>query len=322
MELRCQRLTAGALLPTRANPGDAGLDLYAAETAGLAPAGGRASVGTGIAVEIPDGHAGLVLPRSGLAAKHGIALVNAPGLIDSSYRGELRVLLLNTDPVAAYEVEPGKRIAQLLVVGFPTAEAVEVEELSPTARMRGLLSKREVLATAELERIGRTAWAREEFALLEGTRWVDEEPGMSYMRMKGARDLSRRELAVLRELVPWRDSVAGALDRATFRVLGNEQLLEIAHLVHERTELERLDLDRGIASSGVEDHSLHALAVEQLTGELDSIAVGKLDVHDRSVEHTVGPQRALDAAHAHHFVSEPPQPDGNDRGQRRMVLDD
>jgi ribonuclease D len=84
------------------------------------------------------------------------------------------------------------------------------------------------LMSAELERVGRTAWAREEFALLEGTRWTDDEPGMSYLRMKGARDLSRRELAVLRELVPWRDIVAGALDRATFRVLGNEQLLEIA----------------------------------------------------------------------------------------------
>ena len=92
---------------------------------------------------------------------------------------------------------------------------------------RYLLQLRDHMA-AELEQIGRTAWAREEFALLEGTRWVDEEPGMSYMRMKGARDLSRRELAVLRELVPWRESVAGALDRATFRVLGNEQLLEIA----------------------------------------------------------------------------------------------
>jgi ribonuclease D len=92
---------------------------------------------------------------------------------------------------------------------------------------RYLLQLRDHMA-AELERAGRTEWAREEFALLEGTRWVDEEPGTSYLRMKGARDLSRRELAVLRELVPWRDSVAGALDRATFRVLGNEQLLEIA----------------------------------------------------------------------------------------------
>jgi ribonuclease D len=82
--------------------------------------------------------------------------------------------------------------------------------------------------SAELERAGRTPWAREEFALLEGTRWTDDEPGTSYLRMKGARDLSRRELAVLRELVPWRDTVAGTLDRATFRVLGNEQLLDIA----------------------------------------------------------------------------------------------
>ena len=99
---------------------------------------------------------------------------------------------------------------------------------------RYLLQLRDHMA-AELERSGRTAWAREEFALLEGTRWLDEEPGMSYLRMKGARDLSRRELAVLRELVPWRDAVAGALDRATFRVLGNEQLLEIAR-VQPRTK--------------------------------------------------------------------------------------
>jgi ribonuclease D len=82
--------------------------------------------------------------------------------------------------------------------------------------------------TAELDRMGRTTWAKEEFALLEGTRWQDETPGTAYLRLKGARDLSRRELAVLRELVPWRDTVAGTLDRATFRVLGNEQLLDIA----------------------------------------------------------------------------------------------
>jgi ribonuclease D len=92
---------------------------------------------------------------------------------------------------------------------------------------RHLLQLKDHMAS-ELERMGRTAWAREEFSLLEGTRWTDDEPGTSYLRMKGARDLSRRELAVLRELVPWRDDVAGALDRATFRVLGNEQLLEIA----------------------------------------------------------------------------------------------
>jgi ribonuclease D len=92
---------------------------------------------------------------------------------------------------------------------------------------RFLLQLRDTMAT-ELERMGRMGWAKEEFALLEGTRWADEAPGMSYLRLKGARDLSRRELAVLRELVPWRDSVAGILDRATFRVLGNEQLLDIA----------------------------------------------------------------------------------------------
>jgi ribonuclease D len=92
---------------------------------------------------------------------------------------------------------------------------------------RWLLQLRDHMA-AELERMGRTTWAREEFALLEGTRWTDDEPGTSYLRLKGARDLSRRELAVLRELVPWRDRVAGDLDRATFRVLGNEQLLDIS----------------------------------------------------------------------------------------------
>jgi len=92
---------------------------------------------------------------------------------------------------------------------------------------RHLLQLKDQLAS-ELERMGRTAWAREEFSLLEGTRWQDETPGTAYLRVKGARDLSRRELAVLRELVPWRDTVAGLLDRATFRVLGNEQLLDIA----------------------------------------------------------------------------------------------
>jgi len=129
MTLQVVRLTAHALLPTRAYDGDAGLDLYAAEAVRLAP-GERASVGSGIAVAIPAGHAGLVLPRSGLAARHGIALVNAPGLIDSGYRGELRVLLLNTDREAAFEVAVGDRIAQLLVVAFA---AVSVEELDALA---------------------------------------------------------------------------------------------------------------------------------------------------------------------------------------------
>src|ERR1700751_6035803 len=113
MNLRCVRLDPRATLPARAHPGDAGLDLHALEAAVLAP-GERASIRTGIAVEIPPGRAGLVLARSGLAARHGIALVNAPGLIDSGYRGELQVLLLNTDREAAFEVAPGDRIAQLV----------------------------------------------------------------------------------------------------------------------------------------------------------------------------------------------------------------
>ena len=133
MRLAVTRLAAGAQLPTRAYDGDAGLDLYAAEALRLAP-GERASVATGIAVAIPAGHAGLVLPRSGLALRHGIALVNAPGLIDPGYRGELRVLLLNTDRAEAFEIAVGDRIAQLLVVAFEPAAVVEVEALEPSER--------------------------------------------------------------------------------------------------------------------------------------------------------------------------------------------
>ena len=136
MELACRRLTDAATLPSRAHEGDAGLDLYAAEAATLAP-GERESVGTGIAVEIPDGHAGLVLPRSGLAARHGIALVNAPGLIDSGYRGELRVLLLNTDRNEPFEIAPGDRIAQLLITPCTAASPVEAVELSGSERGNG-----------------------------------------------------------------------------------------------------------------------------------------------------------------------------------------
>ena len=134
--LRVRRLDDQALLPTRAYPGDAGLDVYSVEEAVLGP-GERASVGTGIAVEIPDGQAGLVLPRSGLAARHGIALVNAPGLIDSGYRGEIRVLLLNTDREAAFTVARGERIAQLVLVRVQTPEVVEVDELALSERGAG-----------------------------------------------------------------------------------------------------------------------------------------------------------------------------------------
>ncbi len=133
MSLRVRRLDADARLPSRAYPGDAGLDLYALDEAVLAP-GGRASVGTGLAVEIPAGQAALVLPRSGLAARHGIALVNAPGLIDAGYRGEIRVLLLNTDRDEPFTVRRGERIAQLVLVRIETPEVVEVHELALSER--------------------------------------------------------------------------------------------------------------------------------------------------------------------------------------------
>ena len=137
MTLRFKRLDPAATAPTQAHPGDAGYDLYAAEAARIEPGGGRASVGTGIAVAIPVGCAGLVLPRSGLAAKHGIALANAPGLIDSGYRGEVRVLLLNTDPDSAFDVAVGDRVAQLLVVRFESPPPEEVAELDATTRGAG-----------------------------------------------------------------------------------------------------------------------------------------------------------------------------------------
>lgn len=134
--LHVRRLDESAQLPTRAYAGDAGLDLYSIEEAVLAP-GERASIGTGIAIEIPDGQAGLVLPRSGLATRHGIALVNAPGLIDSGYRGEIRVLLLNTDREESFTVGRGERIAQLVLVRVQTPEVIEVDELALSERAAG-----------------------------------------------------------------------------------------------------------------------------------------------------------------------------------------
>jgi dUTP pyrophosphatase len=133
MTLRVVRLHPRATLPARAHPDDAGLDLHALEAATLAP-GERASIPTGIAIEIEPGHAGLVLPRSGLAARHGISVVNAPGLIDSGYRGELRVLLLNNDSSASFDVEAGDRIAQLVLIAVAIADPVEVTQLSETPR--------------------------------------------------------------------------------------------------------------------------------------------------------------------------------------------
>jgi dUTP pyrophosphatase len=133
VELPIARLNDDAVLPSQAHEGDAGLDLHACEAAHIGP-GERWSVGTGIAVEIPGGHAGLVLPRSGLAKKHGISLVNSPGLIDSGYRGEIRVLLLNTDPADIFRVEPGDRIAQLVIAPITLARPVEATALTDSTR--------------------------------------------------------------------------------------------------------------------------------------------------------------------------------------------
>jgi dUTP diphosphatase len=133
VELPVQLLRAGAALPARAYEGDAGLDLTSCERVVLEP-GARALVPTGVAVAIPDGHAGLVVPRSGLAAEHGLSIVNAPGLIDSGYRGELLVILHNTDRDRAFTVEPGMRVAQLVVVAVPQVRLLEVEELTASER--------------------------------------------------------------------------------------------------------------------------------------------------------------------------------------------
>jgi dUTP pyrophosphatase len=136
MGLRVLRLDRRAVLPTRAHDGDAGLDLHAVEGQVLPP-GRRARVRTGLAIELEEGQAGLVMPRSGLAARHGIALVNAPGLIDAGYRGEIEVLLLNTDPDEAFEVAAGDRIAQLVVVAVQSPEVIEVRALSRSERDSG-----------------------------------------------------------------------------------------------------------------------------------------------------------------------------------------
>jgi dUTP pyrophosphatase len=127
------RLRPDAAVPTQAYEGDAGLDLTACDGATLAP-GERAVVGTGIAVGIPEGYAGLVVPRSGLAARLGLSQVNTPGIVDAGYRGEVKVVLVNTDPHQALTVEPGMRIAQLVLVPVPSVRPVEVEELPASER--------------------------------------------------------------------------------------------------------------------------------------------------------------------------------------------
>ncbi len=133
IELPIRRLRDDAIVPARAYDGDAGLDLAACDRVVLAP-GERATVGTGLVVAIPHGYAGFVQPRSGLAAKSGITIVNTPGLVDSGYRGELKVILLNTDAHDAFVVEPGMRIAQLVVMPVPVVDPVEVDELPESER--------------------------------------------------------------------------------------------------------------------------------------------------------------------------------------------
>jgi dUTP pyrophosphatase len=133
IELPVRRLRPEAIVPSRAYDGDAGLDLTACERFELGP-GERALVGTGLAVAIPAGYAGFVQPRSGLAAKHGITIVNTPGLVDSGYRGEIMVALLNTDREQTFVVEPGMRIAQLVLVPVPGVAPIELDELPETER--------------------------------------------------------------------------------------------------------------------------------------------------------------------------------------------
>ena len=144
IELEITRMRADARLPDRAYVGDAGLDLAACEPVSLSP-GERALVPTGLAVAIPDGYAGFVQPRSGLAARHGVTIVNAPGLIDSGYRGEIQVVLLNTDREQTFTAEAGERIAQLVVLAVPEVTLREVEELPASERgVRGFGSSRAV----------------------------------------------------------------------------------------------------------------------------------------------------------------------------------
>jgi len=135
-ELPVRRLRPDLLLPAYAHPGDAGADLCAAEDVVLPP-GGRATVGTGLAVAVPDGHAAFVHPRSGLAARHGITVVNAPGTVDAGYRGEVRVVLLNTDRHEPFTVRRGDRIAQLVVQPVTRVRFLDVQELPPTPRGEG-----------------------------------------------------------------------------------------------------------------------------------------------------------------------------------------
>jgi dUTP pyrophosphatase len=133
IDVAIRRLRPDAVVPAQAYPGDAGFDLAACDRLTLGP-GERAVVATGLAIEIPEGHAGFVQPRSGLAARHGIGVVNSPGLIDSGYRGEIQVVLLNTDTRESFEIEPGMRIAQLVIAPIASVRLLEVDDLVASER--------------------------------------------------------------------------------------------------------------------------------------------------------------------------------------------
>jgi dUTP pyrophosphatase len=137
MEILAKVLSEDAILPSYANKGDAGCDLVAVESCTLKAGGGRAMVGTGLSIAIPEGHAGLVLPRSGLAAKYGVTCINSPGLIDAGYRGELRVALVNLDPDTDYVVQVGDRIAQLVITPVSSVAFRAVDDLPPATRGKG-----------------------------------------------------------------------------------------------------------------------------------------------------------------------------------------
>ncbi|MGC8511099.1 MAG: dUTP diphosphatase [Acidimicrobiales bacterium] len=137
MEIPTRPLHDGAVVPRYAHAGDAGVDLTALVGCTLAPRGGRALVGTGLSVAIPVGYAGLVLPRSGLATRHGVTCVNAPGLIDAGYRGEIKVALVNLDPAEEYRVRAGERIAQLVIVAVATATFTLAATLEDSSRAEG-----------------------------------------------------------------------------------------------------------------------------------------------------------------------------------------
>lgn len=137
LEIQIIRLDEGLAVPSYARPGDAGCDLLARAGAVIAPGGGRATIATGIALAVPEGYAGLVLPRSGLAAQHGVTCLNAPGLIDPGYRGEVAVILANTDPTTPYEVHRGDRIAQLMICRVEEARFTAVDRLDDSERGDG-----------------------------------------------------------------------------------------------------------------------------------------------------------------------------------------